>query len=128
MVLELVGGDVFRAVWPVLAPYGRVVSAGFAGLALNRWNPLSWLRTWRDLPKADIRSLAPGSQGFMATHIGYLLDDPPRLARYWKSLMAFVAAQGIRPVVGSTFAFGDMAEAHQFMESRRSVGKIVVRI
>jgi len=31
-------------------------------------------------------------------------------------------------VVGSTFAFGDMAEAHQFMESRRSVGKIVVRI
>jgi NADPH2:quinone reductase len=128
VVLEVVGGEVFRAVWPVLAPFGRVVVAGFASLALQRWNPLSWLRTWRDLPKADIRSLAPASAGLMATHIGYLLDDPPRLARVWGELMAFVAAHDIRPVVGATFSFDQMAEAHRLMESRRSVGKIVVRM
>jgi NADPH2:quinone reductase len=28
VVLEVVGGEVFRAVWPVLAPFGRVVVAG----------------------------------------------------------------------------------------------------
>jgi NADPH:quinone reductase-like Zn-dependent oxidoreductase len=128
VVLEVVGGDVFRAVWPVLAPFGRVVVAGFASLALQKWNPLSWLRTWRDLPKADIRSLAPASAGLMGTHIGYLLDDPPRLARVWGELMAFVAAHGIRPVVGATFSFDEMAGAHRLMESRRSVGKIVVRM
>jgi synaptic vesicle membrane protein VAT-1 len=128
MVLELVGGEVFRAVWPVLAPFGRVVATGFASLELQRWNPLSWFRTWRDLPRADIRSLAPASHGLLATHIGYLLADPPRLAQVWEDLMAFVAAHGIRPVVGATFAFEDMAMAHRLMESRRSVGKIVVRI
>jgi NADPH2:quinone reductase len=128
VVLEVVGGEVFRAVWPVLAPFGRVVVAGFASLALQRWNPLSWLRTWRDLPRADIRSLAPASAGLMATHIGYLLDDPPRLARVWGELMAFVAAHGIRPVVGAAFRFDDMAGAHRLMESRESVGKIVVRM
>jgi NADPH:quinone reductase-like Zn-dependent oxidoreductase len=128
VVLEVVGGDVFRAVWPVLAPFGRVVVAGFASLALQKWNPLSWLRTWRDLPRADIRSLAPASAGLMATHVGYLLADPPRLARVWGELMAFVAAHGIRPVVGATFAFDQMPEAHRLMESRRSVGKIVVQV
>lgn len=128
VVLEVVGGDVFRSVWPVVAPFGRVVVAGFASLALQRWNPLSWLRTWRDLPRADIRSLAPASHGFMATHIGYLLDDPPRLARVWAEMTAFVAAHGIRPVVGETFSLGEMAEAHRLMESRGSVGKIVVRV
>lgn len=128
VVLEVVGGDVFRAVWPVLAPFGRVVVAGFASLALQKWNPLSWLRTWRDLPRADIRSLAPASAGLMATHLGYLLDDPPRLARVWGELMAFVAAHGIRPVVGATFSFSQMPDAHRLMESRRSVGKIVVRV
>ena len=128
VVLEVVGGEVFRAVWPVLAPFGRVVVAGFASLALQRWNPLSWLRTWRDLPRADIRSLAPASAGLMATHIGYLLDDPPRLARVWAELMAFVTAHDIRPVVGATFSFAEMAGAHRLMESRRSVGKIVVRV
>ncbi|HEX8275576.1 MAG TPA: zinc-binding dehydrogenase [Longimicrobiaceae bacterium] len=128
VVLEVVGGEVFRAAWPVLAPFGRVVVAGFAGLELQRWNPLSWLRTWRDLPKADVRSLAPASHGFMATHLGYLLDDPPRLARVWGELGAFVAAHGIRPVVGAAFRFDEMAAAHRLMESRRSVGKIVVKM
>lgn len=128
VVVEVVGADVFRAVWPVLAPFGRVVVAGFASLSLRKWNPLSWLRTWRDLPRADIRTLAPASAGIMATHVGYLLDDPPRLARVWGELMAFVAAHGIRPVVGATFAFDEMAQAHRLMESRGSVGKIVVRM
>ncbi len=128
VVLETVGGEVLRAVWPVLAPFGRVVVAGFASLNLQWWNPLSWLRTWRDLPRADIRTLAPASHGLLATHIGYLLADPPRLARVWDALMAFVGAHGIRPVVGATFAFEDMGEAHRLMESRRSVGKIVVRV
>lgn len=128
VVVELVGGEVFRAVWTVLAPFGRVVVAGFASLALQRWNPLSWLRTWRDLPKADIRSLAPRSHGLLGTHIGYLLDDPPRLAGAWAALMEFVSTHGIRPLVGATFAFEEMAEAHRLMESRQSVGKIVVRM
>jgi NADPH:quinone reductase-like Zn-dependent oxidoreductase len=128
VVLELVGGEVFRAVWPVLAPFGRVVVAGFASLALQRWNPLSWLRTWRDLPKADIRSLAPPSHGLLGTHIGYLLADPPRLAKVWGDLMGFVAAHRIRPVVGTTFSFDEMAKAHRLMESRLGVGKIVVRV
>lgn len=127
VVLEVVGGEVFRAVWPVLAPFGRVVAAGFAGLSLQRWNPLSWLRTWRDLPKADIRSLAPASHGLLATHIGYLLADPPLLARVWEELVVFVAAHGIRPIVGATFPFEEVADAHRLMESRRSVGKIVLR-
>ena len=128
VVLEVVGGDVFRVVQTVLAPFGRVVVAGFASLALQKWNPLSWLRTWRDLPKTDIRSLAPASHGFMATHIGYLLADPPRLARVWTQMTAFVQARGIRPVVGATFAFDEVPDAHRLMESRRSVGKIVVRV
>jgi NADPH:quinone reductase-like Zn-dependent oxidoreductase len=128
VVLEVVGGEVYRAVWPVLAPFGRVVVAGFASLDLQRWNPLSWLRTWRDLPKADIRTLAPRSHGLMATHLGYLLDDPPRLLRVWDALTAFAAAHDLRPVVGATFPFEAMPEAHRLLESRRSAGKIVVRV
>jgi NADPH:quinone reductase-like Zn-dependent oxidoreductase len=128
VALEVVGGDVFRAIWPVLAPFGRVVAVGFASLDLHKWNPFSWLQTWRDLPKADIRSLAPASHGFMASHIGYLLADPQLLARVWANLVAFVEQHEIRPVVGATFSFDQIADAHRLMESRRSKGKIVVRL
>ena len=42
--------------------------------------------------------------------------------------MSFVTKHGVRPVVGATFAFEQMSEAHRLMESRQSVGKIVVRL
>ena len=127
VVVELVGGEPLRAAWGVLAPFGRLVVAGFASLALQRWNPLSWWRTWRDLPRADVRTLATGSHGFLATHLGYLLADPVRLTRVWRELTAFLRAHDIHPVIGATFPLARIADAHRLLESRRSTGKIVVR-
>lgn len=127
VALELVGGQVYRDALAGLAPFGRLVVAGFASLDLQRWNPFSWWRTWRDIPRASIAGLAEGSRGVLATHLGYLLDDPPRLQQVWRELTTFVERHGIRPVVGARFEFHLMAEAHRLMESRASMGKIVVR-
>jgi len=128
VVLELVGGDVHRAVWPVLAPFGRVVVAGFASLALQRWNPLSWWRTWRDAPRRSVLSLARGSHGLLATHLGYLLDDAPRLVRVWHDLTAFVTNHDIHPVIGTVLPFAEIAQAHRLLESRTTIGKVVIRL
>ena len=126
VVLELVGGPVYRDALASLAPFGRLVVAGFASLDLQRWNPWSWWRTWRDIPRAAIGDLALASRGVLATHLGYLLDDPPRLLGVWRDLTAFVERHGIRPVIGATVPFERMADAHRLIESRRCVGKVVV--
>jgi NADPH2:quinone reductase len=128
VALEVVGGQVFRDSMGLLAPFGRIVVAGFAGYELRWWKPLSWWRTWRDMPRADVARLAVASRGVLATHIGYLLKDPELMSRLWNELTTFVADHSIRPVVGATFALDEIAEAHRLMESRRSTGKIVVRV
>ncbi len=128
VVLEVVGGHVFRDSLDLLAPLGRIVVAGFAGYQLRWWNPLSWWRTWRDMPRANVAGLAVASRGVLASHIGYLLNDAERMSGLWSDLTTFVAEHEIRPVVGATFEFDDIAEAHRLMESRRSTGKIVVRL
>lgn len=128
VALEVVGGEVFRATLRQLAPFGRIVVVGFAGLDLQKWNPISWYRTWRDMPKVRFMRLLKGSHAFMATHLGYLMADPQRLLDTWTALTAFVRQHGIRPVVGQTFAFDEMAAAHRLIESRHSTGKVVVRI
>lgn len=128
VVLELVGGEVHRKSVRLLAPLGRIVVAGFASLNLKWWSPLSWWRTWRDLPRADVRQMATGSLGVLATHLGYLLEHRERLAALWRDLTGFVVGHGIRPVVGATFAFDEIGRAHTLMESRGSIGKIVVRL
>lgn len=127
VVLEVVGGDVFRGCVDRLDNFGRVVVAGYAGLEYSVWNPWSWWTAWRDAPRLSVSTAAEASIGLLATHIGYLLPDEERLARIWQALTAFTLQHDLRPVVGRTFAFEELPEAHRFMESRGSVGKLVVR-
>ena len=128
VVLETVGGEVYRRCFASLAPFGRIVVVGYASMNLKKWNPLTWWPTWRDAPRAGVQELAVASAGILASHLGYLLDDEARLLRVQGDLVDFMRKHGIRPIVGATFPFDDVAEAHRFMESRRSVGKIVLRM
>lgn len=126
-VLETVGGRVYRESQSLLNPFGRIVVAGFAGLDFRLWNPLSWWRTWRDVPRANISALAAGSTGVMATHLGHLLNEPAKLRSSFERLRAFVSELGIRPVIGRVYPFADVAAAHAHVESRGSVGKVLLR-
>ena len=128
VVLEVVGGDVFRACNRRLANFGRLVVVGYAQLDYTRWNPFSWWRAWRDAPRISVTDAAVASTGLLATHIGYLLPDEERLLGVWTALSDFVEAHDLRPIVGSTWAFEELPEAHRFMESRASTGKLVVRV
>ncbi len=128
VVLEVVGGDVFRNSMKALNPFGRTIVMGFASLNLNKWNPFSWYRTWKAIPKVNVSNLAVHSSGILASHLGYLLRSPEHLIKVWSELSAFVSQHGIRPVVGHTFGFDELPAAHTLMESRKSTGKIVINV
>lgn len=127
LVLELVGGKVYQQSLKLLNPFGRLVVAGFASLSLKKWNPLSWWRTWRDIPRVRLIDMVNGSTGVMATHLGYLISDRERLATIFNKLSTFVAEKRIHPVVGKIFPFTEIAQAHAFIESRQSVGKVLLQ-
>jgi NADPH2:quinone reductase len=128
VVLEVVGGEVFQECLASLAPFGRLVVAGYAGLDYSVWKPWTWWGAWRGRPRADVMGLAKASTGLLACHIGYLLGDQARLQQVWGDLVPFTTSHGISPVVGHTFPFEQIHEAHRLMESRNSVGKIVVTL
>ncbi len=127
-VLDLVGGDVYKNSMNLLNPFGRMIVAGFASLDLKKWNPVSWWKTWRDVPSASVIKMAMKSTGVMATHLGYLLDDPDKMSEIYGDLKAFVINHNIRPVIGKVFSFNDLPASHRFIESRKSMGKVVVKI
>jgi NADPH2:quinone reductase len=128
VILEMVGGDVYRRSLKLLAPFGRIVVVGFASLELQKWNPLSWWRTWRAIPRARIGHMAKHSYGVMASHLGYQLKDSTRMRDIWQDLTNFVHQHQIRPVIGAVLPFEKIAAAHELMESRQSYGKIVIRV
>lgn len=127
LVLELVGGNVYKQSFRLLNPFGRLVLAGFASLNLKKWSPLSWWQTWRDIPRVRLLDMVTGSTGVMATHLGYLISDRERLATIFNKLSTFVTENKIHPVVGKIFPFAQVAQAHAFIESRKSVGKVLLQ-
>jgi len=128
VALEMVGGRVFRQVSGALAPFGRVVVAGYASLSYTPWKPWTWWRAWRGIPRMSLGEMLTGSKGLLSTHLGHVLHDADRLQRVWRDLVAFTIEQGLRPAVGHVLAFEDVAEAHRLLEARGTFGKVVLQL
>jgi NADPH:quinone reductase len=60
-------------------------------------------------------------------YIGRLLRHAPEvIATCTRELLELWSAGSIRPVVGAELPLADVEEAHELVESRRSVGKVVL--
>jgi NADPH2:quinone reductase len=127
VVVDAVGGSVFRAGWKALNPDGRYVLYGFAaalgpGRVRYLHAAVELLRMGAMIPSAFVqstRSLA----GFNLSLVPHLAGElQARFAR----IEAMLAGGGLRPVVGAVFPFERLPEAHAFLQSRASTGKVVV--
>ena len=128
VVLEVVGGNVFKESFKSLNPLGRMVVIGFASFDIKWWNPASWWRTLRDIPRVKIMPLAEKSGGVMASHLGYLLNNQKLMLQVYDRLQDYVTAHQIKPEISKVFEFDQAAAAHEFIESRKSTGKVLLRI
>ncbi len=101
---------------------------GYASLNPTLWNPVSWWRTWRDIPRVDLMEIATISAGAMATHLGYLLKDPEKMTQVYNRMKDFLVEQNIKPVVSRVFPLEEAGIAQAFIESRQSTGKVLLKI
>jgi NADPH2:quinone reductase len=128
VILEMVGGDIYKKSFDLLNPFGRLVVAGYASLDLKWWNPLSWWRTWRGIPRVNIMDMAIKSAGVMATHLGYLLKENERIGSIFSKLSTFAMEREIKPLIGKVFPLEKTNDAHAYIESRKSTGKVLLKI
>jgi NADPH:quinone reductase-like Zn-dependent oxidoreductase len=106
VVLETVGGDIFRQSLDALAPNGRLSSAGSI-------EPTETL--------VDIRRLLVRSQIMMTgTHF------TPKESI--KQVLRFLARGDLRPVLAARFPLAQADKAHQLLESRDFYGNIILEI
>ena len=112
MVVDPVGGELFEAAVPRLRPLGTVVAIGYAG------------GLWPELQPAQLVGRNIGVQG---VYIGRLLRHAPDvIAAATRELLELWSSRRIRPVVGAELPLADVEDAHALVESRRSVGKVVL--
>ncbi len=126
LVFDSIGGKVFRQGLDLLGPGGRMVAYGAAslsdatnglermmrGLSFGLYHPADFLLPSKSLIGINMLRLADGR--------------PEVLARCLKGVVQGTAEGYLKPSVGARFAASDIAKAHEFVESRKSSGKVVL--
>lgn len=128
LVFDAVGGPGLRRGFDALRPGGRLIVYGFAAM-LPRGGRRNWpLLAWRYLrtPRFNPLHMTESNRTVGGFNLVYLWDQPELFASAMDALTRLVADGRIRPVVGRTFPFERVSDAHDFLQSRRSTGKVVL--
>lgn len=111
VIMESVGGDIFRKSFKCLATMGKMVVYGISS---------------GDLEIAHPRELLFRNHSLIGLHIMSLAQRPDTAAPARRDLTKWILEGRLDPVVGKTFPLSRTAEAHTYLESRKSFGKIVL--
>jgi len=111
LVLEAVGGDVFRRSLAILPSLGRLVVFGAAS---------------REVQPIDTLKLLFSSHAVIGLHLNAIFERPGLMMESLTRLFGWVGQGKLKMQVGHTLPLAQIREAHELIASRRSYGKIVL--
>lgn len=127
VIFDPVGGLSVRKGYKLLGAGGRLVSYGVSSMnrtksILGKIRVLAQFGIYHPL---QFLSNSRGMIGVNMLKIGE--DNPEKVAIAMKAVIKLAQNGIIKPFVGGEFGVAQMAEAHEYLESRKSMGKIVVK-
>lgn len=127
-VLDPLGGEHLRQSMTVLKTGGRTISYGASETAAKgKRSILQALRTIRKMRFNVIPWLRHNSGLLGLNMLTTMQDDPDRLQRTLVSILdEMVTGELTKPVISKTFPLTDVSDAHRFLQSRASIGKVLL--
>ena len=112
VVYDPVGGELFAGSFARLRPLGTVIAIGSAAGA------------WPEIEPARLVGRNVGLAGF---YLGRLLRlDPVLVGEAVGELLGLWQTGALKPLIGAEIPLEEIERAHELVESRRSVGKVVL--
>lgn len=124
LVLDSLGGASIRAGLDLLRPGGRVVAFGVASGAGK--GPLGFLASLAQGAFLPVYPLLMRSKALIGLNLLALSENQGRFRETLAPMEALVAAGKLRPHIGATFPLAETLKAHQAIESRQTIGKVVL--
>ncbi len=129
VVMDSVGGEIFRKSWQLLAQMGRYVLFGVSAVtgrgSLNRLKAAGVYSLMKPIfPPTLIRA----NKGLFGFNLGTLVGKEEYFKEATLELTSLYERGVLRPYIGKTFPFEDIVAAHRELQTRQSVGKVVVRV
>jgi len=129
VVVDAIGGRVFRRLWRRLGPSGRYVLYGFA--AASGASGVAKLTAARELLAMGLfspYSFVQSSRTLIGFNLSLLPDRTGELQRMAREVFALWKDGRIRPVLGPRFSFEGLPDAHRALAGRGTTGKVVIAV
>ena len=128
IVFDSLGGKSFSDGFKSLGKGGRIIGYGAAEQVSGGLAAINQLKLALNFGLYSPIQLLMNSKAMIGVNMLHVADDRPEvLARTMKAVVDLWKAGEIKPVVGGEFNAAQLSEAHEFIESRQSMGKVAVK-
>jgi NADPH2:quinone reductase len=127
IIFDAVGGTNAKKGFKLLGSGGRLVLYGAAQMTEAK-NAFQKIKKALDFGIYHPLTFVTKSKSFIGVNLLRIADNKPEtLKRVGNSVIRLVKDGVIKPNLGAEFSYKDVAKAHEFLESGKSTGKIVLQ-
>jgi len=127
VAFDSLGGKAFKKQVKLLKPGGRIVGFGATTRSAGRKSIINDIRMLLGFGFYSPPFMLMSSQGMLGVNMLRIADHKPQLLKHCLTEVVKLAEAGeIKPVVGGSFKADELHKAHEFVEQRKSMGKVIV--
>jgi NADPH2:quinone reductase len=129
VVMDSVGGEVYKKSWQLLAQMGRYILYGVSAVTgKGALSKIKAARVFSFMKPIFPQSLLHANKGLFGFNLGTLRGKENYFFEAVTELLKLYEQGTLRPLIGKIFPFDQIVEAHQYLQSRQSVGKVIVTL
>jgi NADPH:quinone reductase-like Zn-dependent oxidoreductase len=127
LILDPIGGSHWRKSYSALRHTGRLGMFGVsAASATGVRGKLKLLKAAVQTPWFQPFAMLNKNRGVFGLNLGHLWHEPEKVAQWMKAIIRGVEEGWINPYVDRAFRFEEAGAAHQYLEQRKNIGKVVL--
>ena len=128
IVFDSLGGKSYSKGFNSLGKGGRIIGYGASEQVAGGLAAINQLKLAANFGLFSPIKLLMNSKAMIGVNMLHVADDRPEvLSRTMKAVVELWKAGEIKPIVGAEFPAEQLAEAHEFVEGRKSMGKVAIK-
>jgi synaptic vesicle membrane protein VAT-1 len=130
MVMDAIGGKSFRDSYKCLGPTGRLVVYGFSAAAAptGKKDYIRGAKALLQTPRFHPLKLMADNIAVIGVNLGRMASRGSVLRRELEEIFKLYAAGKVKPLIGKIFPLAEAAAAHQYIQDRKNIGKVILTV
>jgi NADPH:quinone reductase-like Zn-dependent oxidoreductase len=127
LIIDPIGGSHWKKSFASLRHTGRLGMFGVSTASANGFTgKLKMLKAVIQTPWFHALPLLNRNRGVFGLNLGHMWHEPEKVAIWMRDILRGVEEGWVQPHVDQAFSFDEAGKAHQYLEARKNIGKVVL--